>query len=95
VLVPDVVLSVDAPAAEPTGGAGAGASEVREVRDDPPRKSRRKSKSRKAKAAADDDRPAEQRPRAEDAPVSGETIVVPEEEPRRRPRRHGIDRIDL
>ena len=93
VLVPDVVLSVGAVASEPTGGARV--SEVGEVRDDQPRKQRRKSKSRKAKPAADDDRPEEQRPRAEDPPVSGETIVVPEEEPRRRPRRHGIDRIDL
>src|SRR6185436_17359688 len=85
-LVPDVVLSVDAEATEPTGGA-ARAADVRASRDDSPRKSRRK-KSRKPKPAADE-APAEQ---ADGAAATGEpppveTIDASDEEPRKRARR--------
>ncbi len=66
-LEPDVVLSADpASSAPPT--------EVLEVREEPPRKSRRKPKPRRVKAAAE-----EPRAEAEDEPIPEETIIVPDE----------------
>jgi hypothetical protein len=59
-----------------------------EVRDEPPRKSRRKPKPRRAKAAAEE-------PRAEDERSSDETIVVHDEEAPGRGPRSGDGRVDL
>ncbi|HWO19406.1 MAG TPA: protein kinase [Kofleriaceae bacterium] len=87
-LVPDVVLAAD-PASSSASGAGARAAQVRE---EPKKPVQRKPKPRKVKPPEDTDAPEPARARADEEPVSGETLIVPDEEPRKPARR--ADRED-
>jgi hypothetical protein len=84
--------------AQPTADEGGEAEPRARAQDERPAAPQARTEDErpaKPRARADSEREREPEPRTDDAPVSGETIVVPDEEPRKRStRRARADRED-